>query len=174
MRKEKLLTIIGIVMMMISLAGCTMTSDKQSDGPDPEPAPFEPEANTSEGDEPEPQPEPGPDLEQYKIMNAGSFPQDECEARGLEGKAIMIESRYCGHCATTKPEFITACNQSAVEPTIIDIVDAEGRDWLKDKAISLRGTPTFIFDCEYFVGARSEREYKQKLEEMSYEEDEEE
>lgn len=93
----------------------------------------------------------------FTIKTEGSFEADECRARNLEDKFIMIESKYCGHCQRTLPDFKAACEEAGIDCTIIDL--ANERDRLQEYNIRVQYTPTFIFDCDYFVGSMDKQEY---------------
>lgn len=98
------------------------------------------------------------------ISEDGSLSPEECERRGLEGKVLMLESRYCGHCRETRPDFIAACEDAGIEPMILDVSEDEGAKALRSYGISIRYTPTFVIGCDYYVGAMSMEEYISLLE----------
>ena len=71
----------------------------------------------------------------------------------------MVVSEYCGHCKATMPLFKEASSEKAVEITILDGSIDEQRKQIEDYGISIRYTPTFIFGCDYYIGAKSKEEY---------------
>ena len=93
------------------------------------------------------------------ISEAGSFTQEECQELGLENKVIMIESKYCGHCQEAKPIFQEACQEAGVTPEILDISEKEQREQMLAYSVEVKYTPTFIFNCNYYVGGMSKEEY---------------
>lgn len=97
------------------------------------------------------------------ITETGSFTQEECSARALENKVIMIESRYCGHCQETKPDFLAACTSNQISPELIDLAEKEGRDKVASYSIEVQYTPTFIIGCNYYVGKMSKTKYNELL-----------
>ena len=98
-------------------------------------------------------------LETFTILNDGEFNPAECSQRGLDGLIIMLESEYCGHCKTTLPDFQEACEESGVTPIILDVSITEHRDQMKSYGLEIQYTPTFIFNCKYFVGAKTKEKY---------------
>ena len=76
----------------------------------------------------------------------------------------MLESKYCGHCKETMPDFKEACDEKGITPIILDISIDEQKLQMESYGIDIRFTPTFILDCEYFVGVKSKEEYVQFLE----------
>ena len=99
-----------------------------------------------------------PALPTLTISEDGVIPEQECIERGLKGKFIMIESKYCGHCQATLPLFQDACSDISIEPVILDISEKEQRKQMEAFGVDVRFTPTFIFDCKYYVGGKSKEE----------------
>jgi len=95
----------------------------------------------------------------FTISDEGSFSADVCAAKGLTGKAIMLESRYCPHCTATLPDFNQACSEAGVDCEVLDLADEENINKMYSYGIAAQFTPTFIIDCEYFVGAKTFEEY---------------
>ncbi len=95
-----------------------------------------------------------------------SFTIEQCEARGFTDKVIMLESKYCSHCQKTMPEFISACEDYNVTPIILDLSINSHIAQLESYNIELVGTPTFIFGCDYIVGARDKKTYSNKLDDF--------
>ena len=75
----------------------------------------------------------------------------------------MLESKYCGHCKATIPDFKDACAEKGVEPIILDLSVDEQRVQMMSYGISIQFTPTFIFGCDYFVGVKTKQEYSDSL-----------
>ncbi len=97
------------------------------------------------------------------INGDGSFTAEECRSRGLNDQVIMFESKYCSHCKETLPDFIDACEEKNIEPIILDLSIDEHMVQYETYNIELVGTPTFIFGCNYFVGAREKQTYTENL-----------
>lgn len=97
------------------------------------------------------------------ISEAGNFTLQECQDRGLENKIVMIESKFCGHCQETKPIFLQACQELGIVPELLDIAETEGREKMLSYSVQVQYTPTFIFNCKYYVGEMSKEEYKELL-----------
>ena len=97
------------------------------------------------------------------ISSDGSFAEEECKLRGLYEKAVMISSKYCGHCKTALPVFKEACEEVDIEPLILDVAEEEQRQRLLEFNISVKYTPIFIIDCEYFVGGKTKEEFVELL-----------
>ncbi|MDK2908008.1 MAG: hypothetical protein PWQ87_466 [Candidatus Woesearchaeota archaeon] len=107
------------------------------------------------------------ELEIITISNEGSFSAEECSARGLEGKVIMLESSYCGACRSTMQNFLDACKEMNITPIILDLSQSENYQKMLDEyKIQIRYTPTFIFGCDYYIGATSKQEYIRRIETM--------
>lgn len=102
-------------------------------------------------------------LEVVTIKTEGSFAPKECEQRGLEDKVFMLESKYCPHCKASLPDFKDACAEKGVEPIVLDLSVAEHREQMLSHGITIAYTPTFVFGCDYFIGARSKEFYLQAL-----------
>ena len=98
-----------------------------------------------------------------RLGGDGSFTVEQCEARDFTDKVIMLESKYCSHCQQTMPEFISACDEHNVTPIILDLSIANHGEQLESYNLEIIGTPTFIFGCEYIVGARNKETYSKKL-----------
>lgn len=98
------------------------------------------------------------------IAGDGSFSEAFCSEKGLEGQYIMIGSAYCGHCIETKPIFEEACTESGKDCVVLDISTTEGLDAMNNFGISIMYTPTFILDCDYYVGAKLKEDYLELLE----------
>jgi thiol-disulfide isomerase/thioredoxin len=97
------------------------------------------------------------------ISESGTFSLKDCQDRKLEGKAIMIESKFCGHCQSTKPLFLQACQESGIVPEILDISKKEEQEKMISYSVEVQYTPTFIIGCDYYIGAMSKEEYKSAL-----------
>ncbi len=97
------------------------------------------------------------------ISEAGSFSETFCSENALEGQYVMIGSAYCSHCVETKPVFEEACTESGTNCVVLDISTTEGTDAMNNLGISVMYTPTFIFDCDYFVGALDKEGYLELL-----------
>ncbi|MCP3683978.1 MAG: thioredoxin family protein [bacterium] len=106
------------------------------------------------------------ELAWVKIAGNGSFPEGDCEERGTKNSIIMLESKYCSHCKKTKPDFLEACKEKGVEPIILDLAEKEGINQLDTYKIQVAFTPTFIFGCDYFTGAKSKEEYLKYIDEL--------
>ncbi|NOR84723.1 hypothetical protein GQ473_01255 [archaeon] len=98
-------------------------------------------------------------FELFTITKDGSFQLDECKSRGLENKVIMFKSKYCGHCAATLPIFLEVCREMGVEPTILDMTVNEDKDEIKSHGLEIMYAPTFVFGCDYTVGAKTKEKY---------------
>ncbi len=93
------------------------------------------------------------------ISSQGTLDPEFCKEKGLNDKVIMIESRYCGHCQTTKPKFLDACDEKGIEPVVIDVSVQEDQDLMESYGIQTRYTPTFLFGCDHYVGAMDKQTY---------------
>lgn len=96
----------------------------------------------------------------------GIISEEQCSARGLNNKVIMLESQYCGHCKATMPEFKEACSEKGIEPVILDVSDKDQRKQMESYSLDIMYTPTFVFGCRYIIGARSKQDYLNLLAEF--------
>lgn len=101
------------------------------------------------------------------ITTEGVFSAEECAARGLEGRVLMLESQYCGHCRATKPDFLSACERAGVAPIILDLSLEEDLARAESFGVLAQFTPTFVVDCNYYVGAKDLMTYTQWLAEVN-------
>ena len=100
-----------------------------------------------------------PPEEVIAITEEGAFSAEQCETHNPGRDVIMIESKYCGHCKATLPLFQEACDELGITPIILDLsVQEDLRRMQEDYKVSVKFTPTFIFGCEYFVGAQQDKE----------------
>jgi len=105
----------------------------------------------------------GQDPDVVKLGNEGSFTAEQCLERGFNDKVIMFESKYCGHCRKTLPDFIVACEEHDVTPIILDLSEDYDIAQFETYDIELVGTPTFIFGCDYIVGVKDKEAYSSYL-----------
>ena len=106
------------------------------------------------------------ELEIITISGTGSFEIKECDERGLSDKIIMVGSKYCPHCLETKPDFIEVCEAKGIEPEIFDLAEEDDRNKMNSYGFEVQFTPTFIYGCEYHVGAKTKEEYLKFCEEF--------
>lgn len=99
------------------------------------------------------------DFQDIVITGQGEIPPDECSRRDLEAKYIMFESKYCGHCAAALPKFKEACSELGIQPEILDISSGPQREKMLSYGLVAQYTPTFVFDCKYYIGAKSKEEF---------------
>lgn len=130
--KVMLLLGVGVLLAVVLLAGC-QSSD--------------PTTNTTVT------------LEPFLIEQDGTFSTGECLLHGTSDTILMLESQYCGHCKQTLPHFLSACQAKNVTCEVIDISSEEGKEQMQTYGLSIRYTPTFIFGCDYYVGAKTQSEY---------------
>jgi len=105
-----------------------------------------------------------PKFEKLTITKDGSFSKESCIERGVSDKVIMLQSKYCGHCQHTIPIFEEACREEGVEPIILDVSIPEQREQMESYGVQIAYTPTFIFGCDYYIGARDKEGYLMSLE----------
>jgi len=98
-----------------------------------------------------------------KISASGTFTEQECQERGFENKVIMFESKYCGHCKATLPDFQEACEEKGIVPEILDLSVTEELQKAESYNIEIMYTPTFIIGCDYYIGTTSKEEYLERL-----------
>lgn len=109
-------------------------------------------------------------LKPYQLNNNGMMPADECAARGLEKKIIVLESAFCGHCRTLVPKLEALQEEIGINMEFLDLADQSGLDRAKELYLSTRYTPTVIMDCEIVIGAK-DIEYYSKLIDQHFEGD---
>jgi len=96
----------------------------------------------------------------FVISQDGMFTVQECKNRGLQDQVIMFESRYCGHCQQTKPDFLAAAEEYGRSVVVLDLAEPAQRAKLDEWKISIQYTPTFMIDCKYYVGGQSRITYE--------------
>jgi len=99
------------------------------------------------------------EFEMVTLTQNGEFSREECEKRGLNDKVIMLSSRYCGHCKATQPLFQEACEENGVEPIILDVSVPAQRRQMESHGINIIATPTYVFGCMHYIGARQKQGY---------------
>ncbi len=113
--------------------------------------------------------EPNASLSKITITKEGEFSSEECSARNLEDKVNMLESRYCSACKSTLPTFKKVCSEKDISPQILDLSVSEDYEKANELGIQVAYTPTFIFGCKYYIGAKSEAQYNALLGEFKNE-----
>ena len=103
------------------------------------------------------------EIEQVTLTEDGSFSLEECKKRELNNKVLMLESKYCGHCKAALPVFNEACNEKGIIPLILDVSEDEQRKQMEKFGLNIMYTPTLVFGCDYYIGARQKQEYLQIL-----------
>ena len=137
----KKIIILGIFLLLISVCGCGNNAIGQATGY----------------------------ADQFSIITLSSdsfFSAEECAKRGLNDKVMMLESKYCGHCKKTQPLFQQSCEEKGINPIILDVSVDEQRRQMESYGIDIRYTPTFVFGCDYYIGAKEKEEYSALLDEF--------
>jgi hypothetical protein len=97
--------------------------------------------------------------EETTITEEGSFNQNICQEKNLTGKYIMIKSAHCSACQATIQDFKSACQEKNIHPIILDLSKQEDIKKFKEYNLSIQYTPTFILNCDYYIGAKTKEEY---------------
>jgi len=100
------------------------------------------------------------------ITGDGVLSVEECETKALGDTVMMLESKYCGHCKATLPDFEEACEEKGVKPVILDISEESDKAVMESHNVEIMYTPTFIIGCKYYIGAKQKEEYLQLLEDF--------
>lgn len=102
----------------------------------------------------------------FAITSAGTFSESQCDIHNPDYEVVMLESKYCGHCQATMPIFLEACEEKGITPVVLDLAEQEDAKQAKEKyQVSVQYTPTFLFGCDYVIGAQPTKEdYLQLLE----------
>ncbi len=103
------------------------------------------------------------EVELFTIKSLGIFDEGFCSKNDLKDKVIMIESKYCGHCQKTKPEFLEACHEKGITPLMLDLSVEKDRELMESYSLQALYTPTFIFGCNYYIGAMNKENYLELL-----------
>ncbi|MBN2566764.1 thioredoxin family protein [Candidatus Woesearchaeota archaeon] len=93
-------------------------------------------------------------IQPYVIMQNGMLPPAACTAE-IARSVIMLESRYCGHCAVAKPMLEELAREKGVDLEVIDVSTDAGRHRTAELGIDIQFTPTTIFGCEVVIGGQS-------------------
>ena len=93
------------------------------------------------------------------LSEEGDLPLSLCEERGLDGKIMVLESKYCGACKAAKPLVQAAAGEVGVEVLFLDL--AEGKDAREAEKLGLvpQYTPTLLVGCQVYIGVKSKEEY---------------
>ena len=149
---------------LVIITGCTTTTKTQQAMDVPVIPEIQEETNITEETPEETEPEAPEEAAKeppatIKLLQEGAFTTDECDARGLTGQTIMLESPFCGYCKATKPDFIAAAEATNTTPKIIDIATKEGWTAMEGYGVMIQYTPTFIVNCHYYVGGKDLETY---------------
>jgi thiol-disulfide isomerase/thioredoxin len=99
------------------------------------------------------------DFETVLLSSNGTFDEEDCRARCLHDKVMMLSSSYCPYCKETEPDFVKACKEKGIKPVILYMSDQGDYDIMKSFGITVDSVPTFIFGCDYYMGAGSVHDY---------------
>lgn len=113
--------------------------------------------NHSDGNASEP-------LETIHVSSEGSIPLDQCELRGIENKALVLESKLCGACKAAKPILQELEVEHNVQFEFIDLSTPEGMDRMDELGLLVYYTPTTIIGCDIVIGVKSKGEYEALVE----------
>lgn len=91
---------------------------------------------------------------------------EQCAARGLNDKIIMLESEYCGHCKIVEPILKQITQEKGIDILFLDISKKEEREKMEEFGISVRYTPTLVVGCEVLIGSREKPEYESAIDEF--------
>ncbi len=100
-------------------------------------------------------------LQKFKIASNGRLPDSFCDANGLEGKVVMIESKYCSHCQENLPVFKKVAGEHSVDVEILDLAVKEDYDKLSSYNLEVQYTPTYLYDCNFYVGSQTEESFNE-------------
>jgi len=139
----KTLTIISILLLAIIICGCS---------------PPQTEDQTPTG------------METITLDSETSIPKEACQARGLENKIIMLESDYCGHCKTAEPILKEIEKEKQMSFEFLDVSSKQGQEFMKNKKINIKYTPTLIAGCTVYIGSKSKQEYAQIIDKFAQKE----
>jgi hypothetical protein len=138
-------------MSSLQCSGCAIF--KWSPGPGDKLSDSKPADNMEEAGECVPS-----SCERTFISESGTFEAQDCQARCLTDKVIMLKSSLCRHCTDTEPDFLAACEEHGVTPLILDLTHPDDFLFLDSLGIDIIGTPVFIIGCDYYVGSMDSKE----------------
>jgi len=95
----------------------------------------------------------------FTITSSGSFSHEDCDDMSLTGKYVMVESKSCSHCQETLPYFIEACEEMNRDCIILDVSEQDDFNEMLSYGINVMYTPTFVLDCNIYVGAMLKDDY---------------
>ncbi|MBW2983344.1 thioredoxin family protein [Candidatus Woesearchaeota archaeon] len=139
MRIKDLRFITAVLILVAITAGCT--SDDPSADNDNRTAPAEPLILTEDQE----------------------LDPTTCQAHGLEGKNVMLESQSCGHCRQAKPILQSIAYDKNVTIDFVDVSTEKGQSYLEDHDIMIRYTPTVIMDCHVLIGSQQRETYERHI-----------
>ena len=100
-------------------------------------------------------------LDTYTIKTEGEIPQ--ASERGLDGKILMLESKYCSHCKTAIPILQEISEENDLDITILDVSVDEQRAEMEGYGLDIIYTPTLVIDGYAYIGARDKQGYEDIL-----------
>ncbi len=98
------------------------------------------------------------------LATEGTINPEDCSARGLGDKVIVLESRYCGACRIAVPRLKEIEKELQTKFIFLDLSQPEDRERLKEFKILPQYTPTVLVGCDVYIGAKSKEEYKRIIE----------
>ncbi len=101
------------------------------------------------------------DIPVLRIDAEGTISQANCSMRGLDGKVLVLESKYCGACRMTVPILEGIEAERGLDFIFLDLAEPKARQQLEQYGIMNTYTPTVIVDCEVYIGHRSKEEFEQ-------------
>ncbi len=103
-------------------------------------------------------------VELFDINKDGTFSGAQCEEHNPNYDIVMFESKFCSHCKDTLPVFLEICEAKGVTPIVLDLSVPEDMARMRDEyKVSIQYTPTFLFGCDYVVGAQTGEEYSRLI-----------
>ena len=106
------------------------------------------------------------DLEIIVLDKDTLLSSEQCTARGLNKKIIMLESEYCGHCKIIEPILKEIEQEKNINILFLDISKKEDRTKMEDFGIFVKYTPTLLVGCNVLIGSKEKSEYEAIIDEF--------
>lgn len=82
----------------------------------------------------------------------------------LEGKIIIIESKYCGACKEADIILKELEKEMKEDFIFLDISDEKDNKEMGRLGLKAKFTPTVVADCNVLIGAKTKEEYREAFE----------
>jgi len=105
-------------------------------------------------------------LEFIFLDKEGTIKQEDCVARRVNDKVIILESKYCSACRIAVPILKEIEEELQKEFIFLDLSQANDMEKLNEFRVMPHYTPTILIGCDIHIGVKSKEIYKRAIEEF--------